>query len=334
MQWNKPIFIIGFLFTFIFIYYKIILIIGGVMKKIASFGLFLILIGIILTVKDDILELVDLYIIPKDTTITLGEKNEYYRDYNFNFVQNTENFSPHSMQDILNIYYTAINAGKTSFTFNCPKEYETCIADVRDLANSQDKLSNINNYVHPYNGFAHIETEYDSLGKVTISIVKSYSEEDILAISSKIDELLPQLVNNNYSEIDNIRSIHNYIINNSKYDSLRSEQNIEQYRSDIAYGPLFEGYAICGGYTDLMELFLERLGVKSFKISSDKHIWNAVYLNDTWYHLDLTWDDPVASDGRDYLEFNYFLIGTDKLLSLDTTEHVFDQEVFSEFKNV
>ena len=83
-----------------------------------------------------------------------------------------------------------------------------------------------------------------------------------------------------------------------------------------------------------MELFLERLGVKSFKISSDKHIWNAVYLNDTWYHLDLTWDDPVASDGRDYLEFNYFLIGTDKLLSLDTTEHVFDQEVFSEFKNV
>ena len=58
MQWNKPIFIIGFLFTFIFIYYKIILIIGGVMKKIASFGLFLILIGIILTVKDDILELV------------------------------------------------------------------------------------------------------------------------------------------------------------------------------------------------------------------------------------------------------------------------------------
>lgn len=302
------------------------------MKKVALLGLFLIFIGVAVMVKDDVMDLINLYLKPKVTVVTLGEKNKYYRDYNFNFVQTTDNFSPHSMQDILNIYYTAINAGKTSFTFNCPKEYENCINDVKDLANSQDKLSDINNYVHPYNGFAHIETEFDSLGKVTIGIVKSYSDEDILAIESKIDELFPQLVNSNYSDIDNIRIIHNYIINNSRYDSLRSDQKIEQYKSDIAYGPLFEGYAICGGYTDLMELFLERLGIKSFKISSDKHIWNAVLLNDNWYHLDLTWDDPVASDGNDYLEFNYFLIDTNKLLNLDTTEHIFDQDVFSELK--
>ncbi len=302
------------------------------MKNVALIGLFLILIGVSMLVKDDVIELFDTYIKPKVMEVTLGEKNEYYRDYDFEFVQNTENFSPSNEQDILNIYYTAINAGKTSFTFNCPKEYESCINDVKKLANDQDKLSNINNYVHPFNGFAHIETEYDSLGRVTIGIVKSYTEEDIEMIENRIDELLPQLVNTSLGDVYNIRTIHNYIINNSKYDSLRSDENIIQYKSDIAYGPLFEGYAICGGYTDLMELFLEKLNIKSYKISSDKHIWNAVFVDNTWQHLDLTWDDPVASDGNDYLEFNYFLIDTKKLLSLDTTEHVFNQEVFSELK--
>ena len=35
----------------------------------------------------------------------LKNKNEYYRDYNFMFVRNTENFSPSSPQDILNIFF-------------------------------------------------------------------------------------------------------------------------------------------------------------------------------------------------------------------------------------
>lgn len=300
------------------------------MKNFIIAGLFLIFVGLVVMRFDSLITLKDIYLKPSRKNVTLGEKNEYYREYDFEYIQNTDNFSPNSRQDVLNIFYTAINAGKTKFTFYCPKEYENCLKDVSELANSQDELSNINNYVHPYNGFANIETEYDSLGKVTINIMKSYTTEDIIAIENKINELFPLLVNNNLSEVDNIRAIHNYIINNSKYDSLRSDNNIKQYKSDIAYGPLFEGYAICGGYTDLMELFLERLGIKSYKISSDNHIWNAVFLSGNWYHLDLTWDDPVASDGRDYLEFNYFLISTNQLLSLDLTQHQFRQDVFKE----
>lgn len=104
----------------------------------------------------------------------------------------------------------------------------------------------------------------------------------------------------------NITLAHDYIINNSKYDTDRSDLDIVNYKSDIAYGPLLQGYGICGGYTDAMQLFLEKLGVKSYRVSSEKHIWNAVNLNDNWYNLDLTWDDPVVSDGSDALEYNFF----------------------------
>jgi len=95
---------------------------------------------------------------------------------------------------------------------------------------------------------------------------------------------------------------------------------------------LFEGYAVCGGYSDLMELFLERMGVKSFKVSSEHHIWNAVKIGNSWYHLDLTWDDPVANDGKDYLEYDYFLITTEKLQKNLSTGHEFDVNYYPELK--
>lgn len=305
------------------------------MKKllgiIVLLGLVSILAGLIITRYDDITTLINIYIF-RNHNVTLDSKNEYYRDLDFEFVQNTDNFSPQNEQDILNIYYTAINAGKNEFTFYCPKENENCINDISNLANDQNKLSDINNFVHPYNNFSHIETEYDSLGKVTIKIKKTYSTKDIEMINDKVDELYNKLVDSKKSDVENIRTIHDYIINNTKYDSDRSDKNIINYRSDMAYGPLFEGYAICGGYTDLMELFLERMKIKSYRISSDDHIWNAIYVNNKWSHLDLTWDDPVASDGKDYLQHDYFLIDTKKLLNIETTQHDFNQDIYSELK--
>ena len=283
--------------------------------------------------KDDIFTIFNDYVLKENKVVTIGEKNEYYRDYDFAFVKNTSNFSPSNYQDILDIYYTVINAGKSNFTFYCPKEYTSCIDDIKTLSNDQNTLSDINNYVHPYNGFSHIESEYDSLGRVTINVVRNYTEEDINLINKKIDELMPQLTSNYNSLETNIKNVHDYIINNARYDSARSDSNVLSYKSDTAYGPLFQGYAICGGYTDLMQLFLERLNVKNFRVSSDNHIWNALYINNTWKHLDLTWDDPVASDGKDYLEYNYFLIDTNQLLTLEQTQHNFNLEHYTELKN-
>lgn len=298
-------------------------------KTLATLGLLLIFIGLFLMKKDDINTIINKYF-KWNNIVTLGDKNEYYRDYDFDFVQNTNNFRPNNYQDLLNIYYTVLNAGKSNFTFYCPNSYDNCLSDVKKLANDQDTLSDINNYVHPYNGFNHIESEYDSLGRVTINIIRSYDDNDIKMITSKIDELLPQLVSNTNSLENNIKNVHDYIINNSKYDSNRSDKGVTSYKSDTAYGPLFEGYALCGGYTDLMELFLERMNIKSFKVSSENHIWNAVYINNNWKHLDLTWDDPVATDGTDYLEYNYFLIDTDQLLTLEQTEHNFNLKHYKE----
>ena len=303
------------------------------MKKILFIGLLLILIGIGLYYKEDIVKISYNFIRGANKKITLENKNEYYRDYDFEFVQNTDNFIPTNKQELYNVFYTVINSGNDEFTFYCSYDYKECINDVQELAKDQTILSDINNYVHPFNSFKHIYTKYDAMGKVTLTLEKMYTDEEISLISQKVDSLSNSLIIENDSDYNNILRVHDYIINNAKYDLKRSDYNDTTYKSNIAYGPLFEGYAICGGYTDLMELYLEKMNIKSYKVSSFKHVWNAVYYNNSWLNLDLTWDDPVVNDGKyNYLEHNFFLITTSKLHEIEKTEHEFDYNSYPELK--
>lgn len=305
------------------------------MKKLAFLGVLLIILGLILGKNEKANIPINELFSPPKIKVVLGEKNAYYRNYDFSFVQNTEDFNPDCKQDLLNIYYTVINAGKNSFTFYCSKEYENCLDDVKDIANDKTTLSLINNYVHPYNGFNHIETEFDNTGKVEIIIHKSYSEDEIITIEQKLDEIQNTVLTENTTPEQKIKLIHDYIINNTKYDVQKTENtNSTLYKSEIAYGPLLQGYGICSGYTDAMQLMLERLELENFKVASTNHVWNAVKIDDTWKHLDLTWDDPILDIGLDWIIHDFYLISTEELLKLDQTEHTFDQNIYVELKQI
>lgn len=297
-------------------------------KKILYFLIIFILFSLTFHYKEDILIYYNKYFSNEKQVASHLEKNEYSREFNFKYVSNTENFTPNNKQDILNIYYTVINSGMNTFTFYCPLEYENCINDVKDIANNQITISNINNFVHPYNGFKDLETEIDSLGKINLNINRNYTEEMKIILNYKIEEIMKKNVTDTMTLKEKIKVIHDYIINNTKYDEERSDKNVIHYKSDTAYGALIEGYALCGGYTDAMMLFLEKLGVKNYKIASQNHVWNYVYLENNWLNLDLTWDDPVNKNGKDILEHTFFLITDKEMLKLDTTEHTYDKNVY------
>lgn len=291
---------------------------------------FLIIISIFLltiTYKEEILILYNEYFYPNKKINSVLEKNEYYRDYNFKYVSNTSNFTPTNKNDILNIYYTIINSGMDKFTFYCHEEYENCINDIKDIANSQLTISTINNFVNPYNGFKDIKTQIDTTGKITLNITKNYTDEMIIILNYKVDEIFKKIIKDDMSMEEKIKAIHDYIIENTKYDEDRSDKNIIKYESDNAYGVLIEGYGLCGGYTDAMMLFLEKLGIKNYKIASENHIWNYVYLNNKWYHLDLTWDDPISSE-KDILDHKFFLISSKELKNINSLEHIYDKEIY------
>jgi transglutaminase/protease-like cytokinesis protein 3 len=126
---------------------------------------------------------------------------------------------------------------------------------------------------------------------------------------------------------EKIKSIHDYLIDNTEYDKLKSENiNDDTYKSNTAYGVLIQGYGICSGYSDAMAIFLNELEIDNYKISNDTHIWNLVHINDVWVHLDSTWDDPIS-------EFNanrdtYFLISYEDLVNLNDDTHSFDKNIY------
>lgn len=264
----------------------------------------------------------------KDATVL--NNNEYANNNDYSYVKLTDDFVPKNKNDIINIYYTILNSGMSSFTFYCSNEYKDCINDINYISNNQILLSEINNFVPVYNSFQNIDTEFDSLGKVTITISHNYTNSQIEIIESKVDDIYNELIKDNMNDNEKIKSIHDYIINTTKYDTDRSDNKITKYHSDIAYGALIEHYAICGGYADSMKLFLDKLNIPNYKISSENHIWNLVKLDNKWYHLDLTWDDPVTSTGEDVLEYDYFLITTEQLKKLETDQHIFDENVYQE----
>ena len=300
------------------------------MKKYIIFLFLIILFGFTFVFRQPLYNLYRTYFIKENKDVTLTNTNDYTRNYDFNYVQTTNDFTPNEYQDLLNIYYTVLNSGVKEFSFYCPDEYSSCINDIDSLANNQKVLSTINNFVHPFNSFKHLETSYDDYGKVTLKIEHIYSNSDIKLIKAKVKEIEKEIWNNSMSNEDKIKEAHNYIINNSKYDKDRSDNNIVKYKSDTAYGTLLEGYSLCGGYTDAMELFLEDMNIKSYKIASENHVWNAIYLNNTWYHLDLTWDDPITTDRSDILEYNFFLITTSELNELENEQHNYDKNIYSE----
>lgn len=263
----------------------------------------------------------------KNTTL---ENNQFAGKESYQFVQLTDDFTPSTSQDLINIYYTVLNSGMKEFTFYCPEDYKNCINDVDYLSNNQVLLSHINNFLPVYNSFQNIETEFDSLGKVTISIHYTYQQQEITELEATVFNIINSTIQDNMTTEDKIKAIHDYIINTTKYDVNRSDNKITTYHSDTAYGALIEHYAICSGYADSMKLFLDYLQIPNYKISSENHIWNLVYLDHTWYHLDLTWDDPVTSTGEDVLEYDYFLINTEELKEIENEQHIFDNTIYQE----
>lgn len=297
------------------------------MKK---FGLVLVLGSLLGVIYSNRVSIYDFYydnFIPLEEKVSRLKTNEYYRDYNFDYVQNTNNFIPQSRQDVLNIYYTIINSGMREFTFYCDDKYVNCQNDVNDIANNQNILSTINNFVHPYNSFKSIKTQISSIGEVKVSVDKIYSEKMIYLIDYEIDKIIDKEITTDMDNKTKIRKIHDYIINNTKYDKARTDDKISKYSSDNAYGVLTENYGVCSGYSDTMMLFLEKFNIKSIKIASENHVWNYVNLDDNWWHLDLTWDDPI-SDSGDLLEHTYFLIDSNTIKKLDSTEHYYNETIY------
>ena len=261
----------------------------------------------------------------------VNNPNDYALNYQFDYVKETDNFIANDKQELINILYTFLNNGEDKFYFYC--NYDTCLEDVNFLTDS-NQLANLNNFVHPYNNYRQATVTSNAFNKIEVIIEKSYSDEVIKAIDKKIDEIISKILTDDMNDKEKITAIHNYIIETTDYDTEYVEANLEDIDSPShkAIGPLYYHKALCGGYTDAMALFLNKLKIPNYRISSENHIWNYVYLDNNWYHIDLTWDDPVTDDGSHLILDNFLLITTEQLENYHTGYHNYNKSIYIEAK--
>ncbi len=89
------------------------------------------------------------------------------------------------------------------------------------------------------------------------------------------------------SPLEKVLFVNDYLCLNFSYD--------EETGWFDAYHFLKDGKGVCQSYTLTASALLQRLGIETTyaQSASMNHIWNLVCLDGTWYHLDITWNDPT-----------------------------------------
>jgi len=144
----------------------------------------------------------------------------------------------------------------------------------------------------------------------------SYLSADELTCYHKLLELADALCLNELSPIDAVVSAHDYLVLNTAYDmpAFESGQATSSHR---ATGTLLNGKAVCSGYASAFQLLMATAGIPCKYVYNDEHAWNLVQIDDSWYHIDVTWDDPVP-DTPGETNYSFFMMIDDEIKTYDS----------------
>lgn len=230
--------------------------------------------------------------------------------FNYNRIENdsfllSKNIIISKQEDIYNYIINSIN-NTADNTFKCSVKYANCVNDLSSLFNNIQILNAINNNVNTYNSYDSIVVKYVKNNEFNLIITKKYSDDEIKQIDNKINSIIKRIIDNNMSEKEKVRVIHDYLINNAIYD-LNKINNKSHYKSNTAYGTIINGYAICSGYADSFAIFLDKLGIQNYKVGNNDHVWNVLKLGNKWYQVDITYDAPLTTFDKNMIRYDYFL---------------------------
>lgn len=137
-------------------------------------------------------------------------------------------------------------------------------------------------------------------------------ESQVIAVKNQI---LNQIAGEN--DIEKMRYIHDYLVDTIEYDQKFVEKNIYNI-----YGALVSKTCVCEGYAKASQYLLNEAGLENIIITgtatnsdgkTENHAWNYVNIDEKWYAIDTTWDDPIIVGGgklTNTIRYRYFLKGS------------------------
>lgn len=126
-------------------------------------------------------------------------------------------------------------------------------------------------------------------------------------LDTKLDEIIKNLKLENLSDLEKIKKVTTYVIDNIKYDDdcgVKGKCDYNELTFNILEKSL-SGKGICYNYAHLENKLLNRVGIKSYLVSGFNktglgHEWVNVYLDKKWYAIDPTWIDTYVGEAKKF----------------------------------
>ncbi len=140
-------------------------------------------------------------------------------------------------------------------------------------------LSDRYSYSFNNNRVIEVYPTYTVTGEPLLQMRAAY-EQKLLEIAAGVDTA--------WSDLEIALYLHDYLVAHYAYDTT--------YTHYDAYTLLTTGTGVCQAYALTYMALLQRFSIPVDYVVSDamNHAWNAVQLDGHWYHVDVTWDDPVG----------------------------------------
>lgn len=112
-------------------------------------------------------------------------------------------------------------------------------------------------------------------------------------LQEAIEEFKNQYITSGMSDFEKEIKIIEWLVENCSYERGDGWENA------TAYSCIVNGRAQCSGYADAFLQTAKACGIDARYIYNKTHAWNLVKLDGDWYHVDVTWEDPIGS-GNSY----------------------------------
>lgn len=145
------------------------------------------------------------------------------------------------------------------------------------------------------------------------------SKEDVDKYQAEIKKVKDSILSvlDGKSDYEKIKIVHDYLVDTIEYDSSVSLDNIYNI-----YGALVSKVCVCEGYAKAFQYLMDEAGIENTivigtgtnsKGKTENHAWNYVKLDEKWYGIDTTWDDPILIGSGVLIsksKYQYFLKGS------------------------
>ena len=156
-------------------------------------------------------------------------------------------------------------------------------------------------YYYVVRSFSGTTNSAGYMGKLTKLSYTVESMDEVKETWAEIDKATEEIllyISPDMTDFEKIMTVHDYMDLHYVYDINDMDQT---------YLIMLDRVGVCAAYAEAFQHMMNILGIESSLVKSEEmgHIWNIVKVDGNWYHVDITWDDPVPDQfgvvGHEYM---------------------------------